>query len=70
MQDYPRTQILAEDVTQYETGCVVEIRYETVGNPLLNVSEQDVIDAVKAFFAQQPNVSVSATRHQVTSSSV
>lgn len=70
MQDYPRTQILAEDVTQYETGCVVELRYETVGNPLPNVSEQDIIDVVKAFLAQQSNVAVTATRYQVTTSTV
>lgn len=69
MDQYPYVQILGEDVTQYETGCVVEIRYQSVGTEVAGVSEQDIVDVVKAFLAQQPNVAVTATRYGITVSS-
>lgn len=67
---YPYVEIAARDVTETEGGCVVLVQYSADGPGAPDVSEQDVVDAVKAFFAGQPNVTVTATRYEVTTSTV
>lgn len=66
--NYPYVEIGARDVTATDGGCTVLIQVSADGPGAPDVSEQDVVDAVKAFFAQQPNVSVTATRYEVASS--
>jgi hypothetical protein len=66
--EYPYVQVVAHDVTNPEVSCAVTLRVESPGYPVPNVSEQDVVDALKALFAQQPNVSATATRFEVTTS--
>lgn len=67
---YPYVEIAARDVTQQEGGCVVEIRFTSDGPGAPAVTEQDVVDVVKAFFAQQSNVTATATRYEVTTTTV
>ena len=68
--DYPYVEIQAQDVTEAEGGCAVLIQVLPEGPGAPDVTEQDVVDAVKAFFAGLPNVSVTATRYEVASSIV
>lgn len=68
--DYPYVEIDARDVTETEGGCAVLVQFSAEGPGAPDVTEQDVVDAVKAFFAGLPNVTVSATRYEVTSSAV
>jgi len=66
---YPYVSVSAYDVTNVEARGSVELRF---GGEfaLLGVAEQDIVDVVKAAFAQQPNVTANAIRYEVTSSSV
>ncbi|MFI9339958.1 hypothetical protein ACIG0D_01580 [Streptomyces sp. NPDC052773] len=66
--NYPYVAVLAYDVTDVEQRASVELRF--VSGSLPGVTEQDVVDAVTAVFAQMPNVTVAATRYEVTSSPV
>jgi hypothetical protein len=66
--NYPYVNILAYDVTDVEQRASVELRFASGSLP--GVTEQDVVDAVKAVFAQMPNVTVAAMRYEVTSSAV
>jgi hypothetical protein len=67
--DYPYVEVSAYDVTNVESRASVDIR---VGGEfsLPGVTQQDVVDAVKSAFASLPNVTVSATQYEVTSSTV
>lgn len=66
--DYPYVEITARDVTEPEGGVAILLRFEAEGPGVAGVSEQDVVDAVKAYLAQLPNVSATALRYKVTSS--
>lgn len=66
--DYPYTSVLGRDVTDPEARCSVEIRFNDIS--ISGLSEQDIVDAVRDRIAQEPNVSVTATRHEVTETSV
>ncbi|MGW6009720.1 hypothetical protein [Streptomyces sp. NPDC055210] len=66
--DHPFVQITAVDVTNPEVGCSLQVRFDPPAFPIPGVTEQDVVDAVKDFLSQQPNISVTATRYEVTSS--
>lgn len=66
--EYPYVQITAVDVTNPEVGCSLQMRFDPPAFPIPGVTEQDVVDVVKDFFAQQPNISVTATRYEVASS--
>ncbi|GHA28593.1 hypothetical protein GCM10010372_30470 [Streptomyces tauricus] len=68
--DYPLVQITAVDVTDPEVGCSLQMRFDAPSFPIPGVTEQDVVDAVKDFLSQQPNISVTATRYEVMSSPV
>jgi hypothetical protein len=68
MADYPYVEITARDVTEAEGGIAILLRFEAEGAGVAGVSEQDVVDAVKAHLAQLPNVAVTAHRYEVTSS--
>ncbi|MFJ8054965.1 hypothetical protein [Streptomyces sp. NPDC096142] len=67
--DYPFVQVSAYDVTNIDSRASVALRFDGEFS-LPGVTEQDVIDAVKAAFSSLPNVTVSGTRYEVTSSSV
>ncbi|MFF7452091.1 MULTISPECIES: hypothetical protein [unclassified Streptomyces] len=67
---YPYVEISARDVTEPEGGLAVLVQFQAEGPGVPGVTEQDVVDAVKAHFAGLPNVSVTATRYEVTSSTV
>jgi hypothetical protein len=66
--DFPYVVVSAYDVTNVDDRSSVELRFG--GESLSGVSEQDVVDAVKAVFSAQPNVSVSALRYEVSSTAV
>lgn len=64
--EYPYVEVRAYDVTNPEVSCVVRLTVATESLPIPGVAEQDVVDAVKAVFAQQPNIAVSANKYEVT----
>jgi hypothetical protein len=68
--DYPYVEINARDVTEPEGGCAVLVQFQAEGPGVPGVTEQDVVETVKAFFAGQPNVTVSAIRYAVATSAV
>ena len=68
--EYPYVQVVASDVTNPEVSCLVELRTDSPSFPIPNVSEQDVVDAVRDLFALQPNITVTATRYEVSTSTV
>jgi hypothetical protein len=67
--DYPYIEVSAYDVTNIESRAAVALRFDGEFS-LSGVTQQDVIDAVKAAFSSLPNVTVSATLSEVTSSPV
>ncbi|MEU6535502.1 hypothetical protein [Streptomyces sp. NPDC047000] len=66
--DYPYVSVNAIDVTNVESRMSVELHFG--GESLPGVTQEDVVNAVKALFAQQPNVTVNALRFEVTASPV
>ncbi|AMW11604.1 hypothetical protein A4E84_20165 [Streptomyces qaidamensis] len=65
---YPYVEIGASDVLQPEAACTVLLQFSTEGSGIAGVSEQDIVDAVKAHLAQLPNITVNAHRYEVTAS--
>ena len=68
--EYPYVEVRAYDVTNPEVTCVVRLAVATPSLPIPDVAEQDVVDAVKGLFAQQPNISVTAYRYDVAATPV
>lgn len=68
--EYPYVEVRAYDVTNPEVSCTVNVTVANPSLPIPDVSEQDVVDAVKAVFAQRPNIAVTANRYEVTFSPV
>lgn len=64
---YPYVEIGASDALEPEAACTVLLQFSTEGASIPGLSEQDVVDAVKAHLAQLPNVTVRAQRYEVTS---
>lgn len=67
--EYPYVSIGAYDVTNVEARASVELHFGSEFT-LPGVTQQGVVDAVKALFSQQTNVTVNAVRYEVTSSTV
>ncbi|MFG2780834.1 hypothetical protein ACGFY7_23640 [Streptomyces prunicolor] len=67
--DYPFIEVSAYDVTNVDARASVQVRFDGEFS-LPGVTQQDVVDAVKAAFSSLPNVTVSATQYEVTSSTV
>jgi len=70
LMQFPYVEIGARDVTESEGGATILIQFSADGPGAPDVSEQDVVDAVKAFLAQQPNVAVTAMRYSVATTTV
>lgn len=68
--EHPYVEISARDVTQEEGGCVVLLQFLAEGPGAPAVTEQDVVDALKTYFGQLPNVAATALRYEVTTSIV
>ncbi|WP_328426050.1 hypothetical protein [Streptomyces sp. NBC_00443] len=68
--EVPYVEVRAYDVTNPEASCVVRLTVATEGLPISDVGEQEVVDAVKAVFAQQPNISVTASRYYIAATPV
>ncbi|MBK6013221.1 hypothetical protein JHN45_18960 [Streptomyces sp. MBT53] len=56
-------------MTNVEATALVDVRFGSEFS-LSGVTQQDVVDAVRAVFSALPNVTVSATQYEVTSSTV
>jgi hypothetical protein len=67
--DYPYIEVSAYDVTNVDSRASVVVRFGSEFS-LPGVTQQDVVDVVKSAFSSLPNVTVSALKYEVASSSV
>ncbi|MFB7285427.1 hypothetical protein [Actinacidiphila glaucinigra] len=67
MQEFPYYTVSAAHDTEYETGWSVELRLSDHAIPLPGVSEQDIVDALAAYFNTLPNVTVRVDKTEVVS---
>ncbi|MEU4171028.1 hypothetical protein AB0F46_29625 [Streptomyces sp. NPDC026665] len=67
--ELPYVYVGGIDTTDTEKRASVELRFGGEAS-LIGLTEQDIVDAVKAVFAGQPNVSVTALRYSVGSTAV